>query len=82
MFTHRENGIYQQWTSYSLKLKKMCRKCIFWRSKLTELANKTVKKKINLWEKTAVNKSAWIKACSDSIGCENVEIIRITRAKS
>ena len=53
-----------------------------WRSKLTELANKTVKKKINLWEKTAVNKSAWIKACSDSIGCENVEVIRITRAKS
>ena len=48
---------------------------------MTDLANKTVKK-INLCEKTAVDKSAWIKACSDSIGCENVEIIRITRAKS
>ena len=33
-----------------------------WRSKFTNLANKTVKK-LNFWEKTAVNKSAWIKAC-------------------
>ena len=32
-----------------------------WRSKLTDLANKTVKK-LNLWEKTAVGKSAWRKA--------------------
>ena len=33
-----------------------------WRSKFTDLSNKTVKK-LNLWEKTAVDKSAWIKAC-------------------
>ena len=34
-----------------------------WRPKFTNLANKTVKK-LNFWEKkTAVNKSAWIKAC-------------------
>ena len=34
-----------------------------WRSKFTDLVNKTVKK-INLWGKTAVDKSAWIKACT------------------
>ena len=34
-----------------------------WRSKFTDLANKTVKK-LNLWGKTAVDKSAWIKACT------------------
>ena len=66
MFTHRENGIHQQWTTYSLKLKKSVSKMHFpgiWRSKFTDLVNKTVKKSI-FGEKTAVDKSAWIKACT------------------
>ena len=31
-----------------------------WRPKFTDLANS---KKLNLWEKMAVHKSAWVKAC-------------------
>ena len=34
-----------------------------WRSKFTDLVNS--KKNLNLWEKMAVDKSAWIKACDD-----------------
>ena len=49
MFTHRENGIYQQWTTYSLKSKSVSKMHFpgIWRSKFTDLA----KKKLNLWEK-------------------------------
>ena len=32
-----------------------------WRSKFTDLVN-SKKKQLNFWEKTAVDKSAWIKA--------------------
>ena len=46
MFTHRENAIYQQWTTYSLKPKSVSKMHFpgIWRSKFTDLANKTVKK--------------------------------------
>ena len=60
---HRENGVYQQWTTNALKSKSVLEMHFpaIWRSKFTDLANKRVKK-LNLWEKTAVDKSAWIKA--------------------
>ena len=35
---------------------------VIWRSKFTDLVNS--KKKLNLRKKTAVDKSAWIKACT------------------
>ena len=58
---HRENGIYQQWTMYALKSESVLEMHFpaIWRSKFTDLANS---KKLNLWEETAVDKSAWIKA--------------------
>ena len=58
---HRENGVYQQWATYALKSKSVPRMhfLAIWRSKFADLA--TVKK-LNLWEKTAVDRSAWIKA--------------------
>ena len=46
-------GVYQRWTTYALMPK--CRKCIF---------VQTVKK-LNFWEKAAVDESALIKACSN-----------------
>ena len=53
MFTHRENGIYQQWTTYSLKSKSVSKMHFpgIWRSKFTDLAKKKTVKKLNLWEK-------------------------------
>ena len=58
---HRENGVYQQWTMYALKSESVLEMHFpaIWRSKFTDLANS---KKLNLWEETAVDKSAWIKA--------------------
>ena len=60
---HGENGVYQQWTMYALKSKSglEIHFPVIWRSKFTDLANS--KKPRNLWEKMAVDKSAWIKAC-------------------
>ena len=70
MFTQRENAIYLQWC-YLLAManvffivKKYVENAffrdleiqIYWLSKQNN-------KKLNLWEKTAVDKSAWIKAC-------------------
>ena len=53
MFTHRENDIYQQWTTYSLKSKSVSKMHFpgIWRSKFTDLAKKKTVKKLNLWEK-------------------------------
>ena len=53
---------------------KMCRKCIFQQSgdanfkhfPLGVLLTQQTLKKLNIWEKTALEKSAWIKACIDS----------------
>ena len=61
---HREDGVYQQWTTNALKSKSVLEMHfpVIWRSKFTDLANKTVKK-LNLREKMAVDKSACIKAC-------------------
>ena len=71
MFTQRENAIYLQWC-YLLAManvffivKKYVENAffrdleiqIYWLSKENN-------KKLNLWEKTAVDKSAWIKACT------------------
>ena len=60
-----ENGVYRQWTIHTLKLKTVSEMHFpkIWRSKFTDLVNG--KKKLNLWEKMAVDKSAWIKACDD-----------------
>ena len=46
MFTYRENGIYQQWTTYSLQWRSVSKTHFSesWRSKFTDLANKAVKK--------------------------------------
>ena len=51
MLTLRKNGIYQQWTRYSLKSKSVLKMHFpgIWRSKFTDLANKTVKKTQSLW---------------------------------
>ena len=56
---HEVNGVYQQWTQYALKSKSVVEMHFpgIWRSKFTDFASK----KLNLWEKTAVDKSAWIK---------------------
>ena len=61
---HRENGAHQQQTTNVLKSKSVLEMhfSAIWGPKFIDLANKTVKK-LNLWEKTAVDKSAWIKAC-------------------
>ena len=51
---------------------KECQKCIFQQygdltfkhpHKDSEVSNNQTVKKLNLWEKTAVDKNAWIKAC-------------------
>ena len=59
----KENGVYQQWKICPLKSKKG-RKCIFQGSGEPnfKLMTKQTVKKLNIWEKTAVDKSAWIKA--------------------
>ena len=59
---HRINGVYQWWTTHAFKSKSVPEMhCLaIWTSKFTDFASKT---KLNLWEKTAVDKSAWIKAC-------------------
>ena len=59
---HGENVDYQQQTMYALKSKSVSEMDFpaIWRSKFTDLANR--KKKLNLWEKMAIDKSAWIKA--------------------
>ena len=56
---HEVNGVYQRWTTYALKSKSVVEINFpgIWRSKFTDFAGT----KLNLWEKTAVDKSAWIK---------------------
>ena len=53
---YKENGVYQQWTTYTLKSKSVPGMYFpaIWRSKFTDLANS---KKLNLWEITTVDKS-------------------------
>ena len=67
MFTHRENGIYQQWTTYSLKSKSVSKMHFpgIWRSKFTDLAKKKNSKKTQSLrkKKTVWKQSAWIKVC-------------------
>ena len=59
---HGENGVYHWWTTYALKSKSVSEMHFpaIWRHKFTDLANS--KKNLNLREKTAVDKSVWIKA--------------------
>ena len=59
---HGENGAYHCWTMYTLKSKSVSGMHFseIWRPKFTDLANS---KKINLWEKMTVHKSAWVKTC-------------------
>ena len=54
-----ENGVYQRWTTYTLKSKSVSEMHFptIWRSKFTDIVSS--KKKSIL----AVDKSAWIKAC-------------------
>ena len=64
---HRENGVYQQWTTYALKSKSVPEMHFpaIWRSKFIDLAN--IKKTQSLGKKTAVHKSARIKACISTV---------------
>ena len=82
MFTHRENGVYQQWTMYSLESKSVLEMHFpaIWRSKFTDLANKTVTK-LNLWEKTALDKSAWIKACYTKLQLKNELLMTLMKLR-
>ena len=59
---YKENGVYQQWTTYTLNSKSVPGMYFpaIWRSRFTDLANS---KKLNLWEITTVDKSARIRAC-------------------
>ena len=58
---NEEDGVYQWWTTYPLKSKCVSKMHFptIWRSKFTDLVNS---KKLNLWENTVVDKSAWITA--------------------
>ena len=58
---HEEKGVYQRRTMYALS-QKVCWKCIFLRPGDPNLLTHQTVKKLNLWEKTAIDKSAWIKA--------------------
>ena len=51
---HREDGVYQQWTTNALKSKSVLEMHFpaIWGSKFTDLAKKTVRK-FNLWEKNS-----------------------------
>ena len=67
---HGENGVYQWWTVCALKSKSVPEIPfpVIWRPKfqkipLSVLLTQLKVKKLNLWEKRAVEKSAWIKAC-------------------
>ena len=59
---HEKNGVYQRWTTHALKSNSVSEMHIpmIWKSKFTDLVNS--RKHSIFGGKTAVDKSAWIKA--------------------
>ena len=61
---HGENDVYQQWTTFALKPKSVSEIHFpaIWRFKFIDLANS---KKTQTLGETAVDKSAWVNACTE-----------------